>query len=101
MDFEVDIGNLSWDASVGCATVVKLRVEVNGQFSTDIMVGNVGNCTNGGSHGVGDNVHMVKNVQFKIGPPCNANVKFTIDPDHINPEFDRTNNTWSTKVQCE
>jgi len=101
MDFEVDIGNLSWDESVGCATVVKLRVEVNGQFSTDVMVGNVGNCANGGWHSVGDNVHMEKTVKFKIGPACNADVKFTIDPDHINPEFDRTNNTWSTKVQCE
>jgi hypothetical protein len=101
MDFEVDVGNLSWDATVGCATVVKIRVEVNGQFSTDIMVGNVGNCANGGWHNVSDSAHMAKTVKFKIGPACNADIKLTIDPDHINPELDRTNNTWSTNVQCE
>jgi hypothetical protein len=101
MDFEVNVGNLSWDAKVGCATFVKIRVEVNGQFSTDIMVGNVGNCANGGWHNVSDSAHMAKTVKFKIGPACNADVKFTIDPDHLNAELDRTNNTWSTKVQCE
>jgi len=103
MDFDVDVGNLSLDETVGCATVVKIRVEVNGQFSTDIMAGNVGFCVHGGGvYNMGtSNEHVAKNVQFKIGPPCNANVKFTIDPDHINPELDRTNNTWSTKVQCE
>ena len=103
MDFDVDVGNLSLDETVGCATVVKIRVEINGQFATDIMVGNVGFCVHGGGvYNMGNsNEHVAKNVQFKIGPPCNANVKFTIDPDHINPELDRTNNTWSTKVQCE
>jgi hypothetical protein len=103
MDFDVDVGNLSLDETVGCATVVKIRVEVNGQFSTDIMAGNVGFCVHGGGvHNMGtSNEHAAKNVQFKIGPACNADVKFTIDPDHINPELDRTNNTWSTKVQCE
>lgn len=101
MDFEVDVGNLSWDATIGCAALVKIRVEVNGQFYTDIPVGTVGNCANGGWHNVGDTAHMAKTVKFKIGPVCNADVTFTLDPDHINPELDRTNNTWSTKVQCK
>ncbi|MFH0943460.1 MAG: CARDB domain-containing protein [Candidatus Beckwithbacteria bacterium] len=101
MDFEVDVGNLSWEATVGCAALVKIRVEVNGQFYTDIPVGTVGNCANGGWHSVGDNAHMAKTVKFKIGPACNADVTMTLDPDHINQELDRTNNVWSTKIQCE
>lgn len=101
MSFEVDTGNLSWDITVGCATLVKIRVTINGQVATDVPVGTVGNCPNGGSHTTGDNAHMLKTTKFTIGPACGADVQFTLDPDHFNPELDRGNNTWTTKVECE
>ncbi len=101
LKFEVDLGNLSWDGTVGCAALVKIRVDVNGQFYTDVPVGNVGSCANGGTYSQVDNAHMFKTVNFSIGPACGADVKFTIDPDHINPEIDRSDNIWTHKVECE
>lgn len=101
MDFEVDVGNLSWDTTVGCAYLEKIRVDINGQFFTDVLVGTVGNCANGGVYNIGDAAHMFKTIKFKLGPPCDADVKLTLNPDHLNPEIDRTDNVWTTKVKCE
>lgn len=100
MNFEIDVGNLSMDPSVGCATLVKIRVDVNGTKYTDIPVGTVGNCTNGGWHNTVDNAHMAKTVKFNVGPACNANLTFTLNSDNFNPEFDHSDNVWNTTVKC-